>query len=474
MGFEDGEAERANFSKRQSMNIQGDVVKADVISDGSLEEEPVEQHVTVDDDQEVLEGRARNTSDLKTSINILKSYMGSGLLGLPYAFKEGGVLGSLIIMPILGVISVHCMFILVKTKQTLVSEGHKHLITYGDIANHCYNRIGEYLVNLMLMFTQFGFCCVYVVYVSENLENFVPKLEFWELVILWMPVFILLSFIRTMKVLAVVSVLAILAIMSSVIILLVASVEQIVDIMQDSTLDFTVDWFVEWKTVMVMLGMAVYAYEGIGLVLPCETAIKNPSHFTPVLLISLILATLNYIIVGIIPYLAFGAETCDIVTSNLCDYANENDSHVWGVLTNVVTIALIFAIAGTYPLQLFVVTDIIEAWMFKPGRLSRKCKVWKENGVRTALVLSSGVVAIVVPDFSTLLSLIGSIGSSSLQFIFPPLLYLKVRWNKTNIILKSILILYALMGLAVGILGTLQTIMQIINDPQSCSCKLTV
>jgi solute carrier family 36 (proton-coupled amino acid transporter) len=122
----------------------------------------------------ILEGRARNTSDAKTCVNILKSYMGSGLLGLPYAFREGGVIGSLVIMPILGFISVHCMYILVKSKQMLVRDGHTNLVTYGDIANHCYGRIGEYIVNFMLIFTQFGFCCVYVVYVASNLQPFLP------------------------------------------------------------------------------------------------------------------------------------------------------------------------------------------------------------------------------------------------------------------------------------------------------------
>ena len=37
-------------------------------------------------------------SSLRTFINFFKSYIGSGILGLPYAFLEGGVLVSFLIL----------------------------------------------------------------------------------------------------------------------------------------------------------------------------------------------------------------------------------------------------------------------------------------------------------------------------------------------------------------------------------------
>ena len=126
----------------------------------------------------VLKGRERNTSDFGTAINILKSYLGSGILGLPYAFREGGVSGSLFIMVFIGIISSHAMYLLVKTKQAL-NKKDVPVVSFGDIAEHCYGKIGLYLVNGMLMFTQFGFCCVYVVYVSSNLQDLLqPSMSF--------------------------------------------------------------------------------------------------------------------------------------------------------------------------------------------------------------------------------------------------------------------------------------------------------
>ena len=90
---------------------------------------------------------------------------------------------------------------------------------------------------------------------------------------MWVPVLVVLSWIRTMSILAFVSLFATAAITSGLVIITVASIINISDI-GFSNLD--VEWWMVPKTSAVMLGMGIYAFEGIGIVLPCETAMKKP------------------------------------------------------------------------------------------------------------------------------------------------------------------------------------------------------
>ena len=168
-----------------------------------------------------------------------------------------------------------------------------------------------------------------------------------------------------MKVLSIISGCAVFSILMSLIIIVIASTQTIVETIKEDESEFTVNWGVEWGSILIMMGMAIYAFEGIGLVIPCEAAITKPSHYNPVLIVSLTIASLNYIFIGFIAYIAFGTSTCDIITHNLQTFADTRPNELWHVLTIIVTLALIITIAGTFPLQLFVVTDIIEEFAFR-------------------------------------------------------------------------------------------------------------
>ena len=54
-----------------------------------------------------LVSRSPTATALATGANLLKCYMGSGILGLPYAFKQGGILYSVLVMLFLGVVATH-------------------------------------------------------------------------------------------------------------------------------------------------------------------------------------------------------------------------------------------------------------------------------------------------------------------------------------------------------------------------------
>jgi proton-coupled amino acid transporter len=422
-------------------------------------------------DHVVNEGRQRIVTTTQTLVNLIKVYLGSGILGLPYAFREGGFLTSLLVMAFVSVITTHSMVMLVLAKRR-AEQLDSRIVSFTDIASFTYGRVGAWLVDFLLVFTQYGFCCVYVVFISQNTANFIPDYGWyvnWRMVVVWwIPVLIILANLPTLKHMSFAAMFANVAILTGIVVILIAAFIQMNNKWGEGSHPlphgkkdpFAIDWWIVPETAAVMFGMAIYAFEGIGVVIPAETAMKKPEHFIPTLLVTMVGSSLNYICFGLICYLAWGVDTNTLVTVNLHDFAE--GSKPWEVLSILVTIGLIIAIASTYPLQLFVVTDILEEALFKPGRLSSRCKPLKTFVFRTLLVLGTAGIAIGVPDFGLLIGLIGALGSTSLQFVFPGLFHLKL-FPEAPLYSKAISVFYVLFRLAGGILGTYQTVQQIVE-----------
>ncbi|XP_014680517.1 PREDICTED: proton-coupled amino acid transporter 2-like [Priapulus caudatus] len=70
----------------------------------------------------------------------------------------------------------------------------------------------------------------------------------------------------------------------------------------------------------LFFGSAIYAFEGIGVVLPLENKMKSPEDFaglTGVLNTSMTLVAAMYIMVGFYGYLKYGDDVLGSITLNL-------------------------------------------------------------------------------------------------------------------------------------------------------------
>lgn len=97
------------------------------------------------------------------------------------------------------------------------------------------------------------------------------------------------------------------------------------------------------------------ALEGIGLVIPVETSMKDPSQFPFVLRTALFILTTVLMTVGTLGYMTFGAGTKSIILLNFEQTP----------IVNIVKVVLILGILFTYPLQIVPVFQLFEVWMAK-------------------------------------------------------------------------------------------------------------
>ncbi|XP_075020318.1 proton-coupled amino acid transporter 1-like isoform X4 [Calonectris borealis] len=188
---------------------------------------------------------------------------------------------------------------------------------------------GRRVVGLFLIITQLGFCCVYFVFLADNLKQVIsaangttndcslnrtvvmtPTMDSRLYMLSLLPFVVLLTFIQNLKVLSVFSMLANVAMLGSLIVIYQYIVRDIPD---PSRLPLAA----AWKTYPLFFGTAIFAFEGIGVVLPLENKMKNPRQFPVILYVGMTIVTILYISLSVLGYLRFGADIQASITLNL-------------------------------------------------------------------------------------------------------------------------------------------------------------
>ena len=196
------------------------------------------------------------------------------------------------------------------------------------------------------------------------------------------------------------------------------------------------------STYLLMLGMAIYSFEGISMILPIKSAMKDPSEFNPLLILMMIVVSSTIIIFGTVNYLAFGSATEIVITLNY------ETTYVSGSLLFVYLIATMLG----FPLSITPVYLIIES--FQPTM-----KEWYFNVIRIAILVVTVVCAVMMNDKADkYISILGAIFCSLLAQVIPSIVHLATT---ENIALWDRLLAYAFIfvGVANGIITTTLSVM---------------
>lgn len=285
------------------------------------------------------------------------------------------------------------------------------------------------------------------------------------------------------------------------------------------------DNFRPLNEVALGFGSAMFAFEGISVVLPVYTRMKHSNQMSGcfgVINLSYVILLILYFVMGLFGFLKFGHHAGDSITLNLPPEP----------LYDAVRAIFAISVFLTYPLQFYVPNEIIWLWIKKnllsktiesvtvaravevvipPLKVTTEKKPHEEgdemsnkNGIikvsddkkpakvveeiktisdnlkqeakldryeyccRTALVMLTFVLAVSVPKLNLLMDLIGSITGTTLSLILPAIIHLAAFWDEMKGLNKVFMILtdttVITFGLIAGTSGSVFSLRSIIES----------
>ncbi|KAG5984989.1 hypothetical protein E4U55_002246 [Claviceps digitariae] len=398
-------------------------------------------------------GRDGDASTVKTFFTLIKAFIGTGIMFLPKAFRNGGILFSSLTLIGVSLINCLCFRLLLDCRQRYGGG-------YGEIGASIVSSRFRNLILGSIALSQLGFVCTGLIFTAETLYSFLsaisrshtgPSLNVPSLIALQLVPLIPLALIRNISKLGPVALLADVFIFIGLLYIWQYDVFSLaIHGAAPSLRLFNPSSFA------LTIGSAVFTFEGIGLILPIQSSMEKPEQFGSLLSLVMLLITIVFTSVGALCYATFGEKTNIQIISNF-----PQDS----VLVQAVQILYSLAVLAGEPVQFFPAVRIIETSLFgdrASGKKSIAIK-WQKNAVRAALmVICVGISIVGASDLDKFVALIGSFACVPLVYIYPP--YLHYRgiaqsiWTKT---LDSVLIV---IGLAAMIFTTSVTVVQWIQN----------
>ncbi|KAI0091043.1 transmembrane amino acid transporter protein-domain-containing protein [Irpex rosettiformis] len=373
---------------------------------------------------------------------LLKSFVGTGILFLGKAFFNGGILFSSAILTFIALISLYSFLLLVRTK--FVVSG-----SFGDIGGALYGPWMRYAILTSIVVSQIGFVSAYIIFVSENLSAFVTAitncvttLGMQYFIILQMVIFLPLALVRNLAKLSTTALVADVFILAGLIYIF-GSEAAILSRRGHAHVELfnPKDW-------PLLIGTAVFSFEGIGLIIPITDAMKEPRRFPAVLSGVMLFLMVLFCGAGVMSYLTFGADVQTVVIVNL-DTSSK--------FTQAVQFLYSMAIMLSAPLQLFPAVRIMETGLFERSGKSDPRVKWQKNIFRFATVVFCATLSYVgAADLDKFVSFIGSFACVPLCYVYPAMLHYKAcaRTRKQKIADISLMIF----GMLAAAYTTVQTV----------------
>ncbi|CAG9781899.1 unnamed protein product [Diatraea saccharalis] len=411
------------------------------------------------------------TSNMDTLTHLLKASLGTGILAMPLAFKNAGLIFGIFFTILVAVICTHCSYILIKCAHVLYKKTRRTNMTFPEVGEASFANGPQALrrfaysfkifILVSLFLTYFGTCSVYTVIVAKNILQVVAyymdtkeeDVEIRIFIIALLLPLIFMAWVRNLKYLAPISMIANVFMglgLGITFYYIVGTGELKVDNIKNMLIKPPGEW-------AEFFSLSIFAMEAIGVVMPLENAMKTPKSMLGicgVLNKGMSGVTLVYILLGFLGYLRFGEEVKDSITLNLDETQ---------IPAQIVKIAIAIAVYCTYGLQFFVCIEIM--WNAIKDKFTKRPDL-ADYIMRTIMVTACVLLAVAVPTIGPFMGVIGAFCFSILGLIAPAFIEVVTYWDigfgpGKFLIWKNVLVL--IFGLFALIFGTKDAIIKIVQ-----------
>lgn len=331
-------------------------------------------------------------------------------------------------------------------------EADPSIRTYPDIGERAFGKIGRTVISVFMCTELYLVVTGFLILEGDNLHNLFPDLELEiadglklggrESFVLIIALVILPSvWLDDLSILSYISATGVLA-----------SVVIVVSILCVGTFDgigfHSKGDLLNWSGIPTAVSLYGFCYCAHPVFPILYNSMKKKHQFSMVLLLCFLCSTFGYASMAIIGYLMYGSKVDSQITLNLPTDRLSSKIAIYTTLVNPLS---------KYALMLEPVVNSTESW-FPNYHKNRYFKIL----LRTGLVATQVIVALVVPFFGYLMSLVGAFLSITASITLPCLCYLKISGNYVRG--EGILVVGTVaLSILIAIFGTYTSLVQIIE-----------
>jgi hypothetical protein len=233
-------------------------------------------------------------------------------------------------------------------------------ITYPDVGDFLYGKQFQSYIAVCVCVQQLAICTVFLSFIGENLLAVLERLDAapWldshaMVTTLALPAVLSLSFLPNLRSLS--------PVMAAGTILMLLGFGSLAVVGGIEWADRPEPPTVNPPQVPLAICAILYSYEGICLVLPIESAMKEPKDFQKAFVWSMATVATILAAVASLSVLAFGNVTNGSITAFLLDFYRHDPSITWWLM--LANTAVSISILLTYPIQLFPALELMGPWL---------------------------------------------------------------------------------------------------------------
>jgi amino acid permease len=373
-------------------------------------------------------------SNYEASYHIICIIAGTGLLQIPFAFSKAGWSGIIFLIGAAWV-NVYTGKLIIKCLQ----QGQKRLDGYPHIGEEAFGNWGYYIVATFYNMAMGGTVVLYIILAAMNLETLVGYFDSrsW---IFALSFGLLIPFLAV-KTLKEVGFISFLGALSSFVVVIIVVFVGISDYPNYAG-KVTHIW-ADPRAFGSVLGTLCFSYGGNYVYPEVYRSMAAKEDFGKVLTYSTMGITSMYLLVGILGYFVYGNLSVSPILFNLPN----------GFFKTFAIAIITFHVVFACPLLLTTISRDLE-------RHFQIESFGKTSILRFFIVAIVATLAIILPFFSDMMSLIGAVSNTMLIFVLPVVCDFKL-FGRNNVFFGCLVILIGLVG---GTLGTFDALEALYND----------
>lgn len=429
------EGEDANDRSNRA-DVPGEEYELQLLESLDFENNLTEEHGMNAPVEMISDGSNGNSTMGMAFFNMANSILGAGIIGQPYAFKNSGLLGGIVITSLLAILIDWTLRLIVINAQKAKAT------SYQDTVFYCFGRHGRNLLLFSVSTFAYGGCMAFCVIIGDTiphvLKAFIPdsitgKGSSFEWIFKRNTIIVLfttcisypLSLNRDISKLAKASGFAFIGM---IIIVVLTTVRGFIDGNSSMKLMTKEEWFINrglFKGISVISFALVCHHNTLFIFNSLRNA--TTSKFSKLTHLACTVSLFFCLLMGICGYLNFGRD----VKGNILNNFSSDDTFI-----NIARFFFGLNMLTTFPLEIFVVRDalidVIKANRKEDAQLNAEPSSRVHIFITTLLVFTSMLVSLFTCNLGIILELIGAISASLMAYIIPPLCYLKLSLKESS------------------------------------------